>query len=238
MDYVRVVGSDNGDGSDRWFFTYNHDAEHPHFATRPGFVRIKMKFQGMVGIMGNGGKTRLTWFVNMDFGGLVPSLFTQEFLLKTLSFPISVVQETKDDLLEEDADNIHGGKGANLATTNLSASELFELELPDLKAKLAETKAEMERKNEEWRRKDEEYQNELVRKDKEHQNELTSKDEEHQNELASKDKELRRKDGELEKKDDELEKKDDELKKKDDELEKKDNELMELRKRLPRVFEE
>ena len=137
-----------------------------------------MKFQGMVGIMGNGGKTRLTWFVNMDFGGLVPSSFTQAFLLGTLSFPISVVQETKNYLLEEDADNSHGGKGANSATTTLSASELVELELPDLKAKLAEMKAEMERKNEEWRR----------------------KDEEHQKELATNYEELRRKDDELENK--------------------------------------
>ncbi len=193
QDYVRVVGSDNGDGSDRWFFTYNHDAEHPHFATRPGFVRIKMKFQGMVGIMGNGGKTRLTWFVNMDFGGLVPSSFTQGFLLATLSMPISVVQETKNYLLEEDADNSHGGKGTNSATTTLSASELVELELPDLKAELAEMKAEMGRKNKELRKKDDE----LRRKDDEHQNELAGKDEElrrkdegHRVVLAEKDKEI------------------------------------------------
>ena len=118
-----------------------------------------MKYQGMVGIMGNGGETRLTWFVNMDFGGIIPSSFTNAFVVGTVGYPITVVKHAKDHLLKEGSD---GGKGANSATTTLSASELHE--------ENAELKAQVLRNDEELR--------ELRRKDKEHVIALANKDKE------------------------------------------------------------
>ena len=46
-------------------FTYNHDLDHPYFAPRTGFVRTHVKYQGLVGISEEVGKTRLTWLVNV-----------------------------------------------------------------------------------------------------------------------------------------------------------------------------
>ncbi len=95
QDYVRVVGVDDGDGSGRWFFTYNHDVEHLYFTKRPGFVRVKMKYQGMVGVSADGGKTRLTWLLNMDFGGLVPSSFTACLFVNMMLYPLTTVDDAK-----------------------------------------------------------------------------------------------------------------------------------------------
>ena len=96
QDYVRVTGSDDGDASGSFFYTYNESIEHPYFVSRPGFVRFKMKYQGMVGVMGGGGKTRLTWFVNMDFGGLLPSAFTNGLLVALMHLPRQIVDDTKE----------------------------------------------------------------------------------------------------------------------------------------------
>ena len=39
----------------------------------------------MVGVLGGGGKTRLTWLVNMDFGGLIPSSFSNALIVSLVS---------------------------------------------------------------------------------------------------------------------------------------------------------
>ena len=69
QDYVRRKDSGG-------FFTYNHDIKHPQFPPRDGFVRAAMRNQGSVGLPikshAGGPKTRLTWLVNVEFGGLLP----------------------------------------------------------------------------------------------------------------------------------------------------------------------
>ena len=95
---MRIVDANRDDENarGRWFFTYNHDFDHPCFAPRPGFVRVKAKYQGMVGVLRHGGrKTQLTWLVNMDFGGLIPTAFTTGMLVSLMAFPISVAEDAK-----------------------------------------------------------------------------------------------------------------------------------------------
>ena len=201
QDYVRVK-SDNtqGPSDESWFYTYNHEVDHPYFAPRSGFVRAKMKYHGMVGVSGGGGKTRLTWMVNMDFGGSVPSSFTNAIIVNLMVFPVAVVKRMKRYLREKES-NVAAAVTSSPVLDDLTSAAAkstgaevdVELELPDLKAKLAEMKAEMERKNEELRKKDEELRgNEetLRRKDEQHRNVLAHKDEEHRSILADKDKEI------------------------------------------------
>ena len=47
QDYVLQDQGDEKDGT--WFFTINHNVEHPYFAPRKGFVRLHVKNQGLVG---------------------------------------------------------------------------------------------------------------------------------------------------------------------------------------------
>lgn len=104
QDYVRMVDVDNDNGRESWFYTYNHDFDHPYFAPRSGFVRLKMKYQGMVGTVGSDGKTRLAWLVNVDFGGLIPSSFTTGLLTTVAAFPITVVESTEQELAAQKAE--------------------------------------------------------------------------------------------------------------------------------------
>ena len=228
QDYVRVIGSDS-----KYFYTYNHSLDHPYFASRPGFVRAKVQYQGMVGVVGDGGKTRLTWLVNLDFGGLVPTSFMTGLLVSLMSYPIQILEDTEEyvkkkegevteitksssakggcihesDQGEEEEGAVEGVKGMALESKRESAVEL------KLKAELAEMKAEMARKDDELRKQGEV----LRRKD----DELRNKDEEHQIVLADRDKMKA------------------EMMQKDEEhrivLEEKDKEIIELRRRLPRV---
>ncbi len=96
QDYVRVTENDDGNASDRCFYTYNHSIEHPYFASRAGFVRTKIKYHGMVGVVGDRGKTRLTWLCNIHFGGLVPTSFTTGVLVTLMAYPSRVVEDTKE----------------------------------------------------------------------------------------------------------------------------------------------
>ena len=183
---------------------------------------MKVKNQGLVGTLGGEGKTRLTWLVNMDPGGVVPSAFVNGLLVGLMATPFIVVEQTKEYL-----DVRKGGDVADLAksfptqveeeeegTGNRGAREsAAELKL---KAELAEMKAEMAKKDEESRKKLKllrtelaEMKAEMVRKDEEHRVDrdtmkaaMARKDEEHRIVLADKDKET-----------------------------------MELRRRLPRVVE-
>ena len=84
-----------GDADGRWFFTYNNDLDHPYFAPRTGFIRVKMQNQGMVGLLGREGKTRLIWLVNMDFCGIIPSSFTNALLLRVMVYPTTVVKDAQ-----------------------------------------------------------------------------------------------------------------------------------------------
>ncbi len=186
QDYVRVTNrNDGGTIDESWFYTYNHDVAHPYFAPRSGFVRAKMKYQGMVGVLGDGGKTRLTWLANMDFGGSVPGSFMNAILVNYMVFPISTVEETKRYLLETEGNMTAVTSSAALEDVTSAAAKskrddvAVELELTDLKAKFAEMKVEMERKDEEY------------------QSELAGKDEKHQSELAGKDDELKKKDEQI-----------------------------------------
>ena len=79
QDYVRFRS--RGDSSS--FVTYNHDVEHTYFKKRRGFVRAQVKYQGVVGESVHG-KTRLTWLLNIDFRGLVPTAAVQGFLSTTM----------------------------------------------------------------------------------------------------------------------------------------------------------
>ena len=98
QDYVRV----RGDGQQTWFFTYNQDVEHPYFSSRNGYVRANVRFQGLVGVPLSGAKAegrrneaRLTWLINMDCGGLVPSSFVRQALFNTMFFPQRMVTELR-----------------------------------------------------------------------------------------------------------------------------------------------
>ena len=232
QDYVRVPGGNGGITSDRGhFYTYNHDIDHPHFAHRSGFVRMKVKNQGLVGTLGDEGKTRLTWLVNVDFGGMVPSAFVNGLVVGLMSTPLMIVDQTEEYLGERKGGNVTDltesfptqeeeeegkGNGAAHESKREIAAEL------ELKAELAEMKAEVARKDEELRKKDVA---------------LTGKVEE----LKRKDEELRKKDGalagkveELKRKDEELRKKGGELAGKVEELKIKEAKIQELRRRLPR----
>ena len=201
QDYVRVTCSNDGNASGRWFYSYNQSFDHSYFASRPGFVRLEMKYQGMVGVLGDEDKTRLTWLVNMDFGGLVPSSFTTVFLVTIMAFPLKAVGYTKEYLKKKEGEVVDivksklthessqgeeeegAGKEVALKSKRESAAELA------LKAELAEMKTEMARKDKELRRKDEELRRkdeELMGKDEA----LRINDEEHRNALADKDKEI------------------------------------------------
>ena len=93
---MRIIDVADGNERGQCFFTYNHDLEHPYFAPRPEFVRGSVKYQGMVGVVGDGGKTRLTWLVNVDWGGLIPTSFLDEVLVGLMSFPLTTVMDLHD----------------------------------------------------------------------------------------------------------------------------------------------
>ena len=155
---MRVPGGNGGGTSDRGhFYTYNHDIDHPYFARRPGFVRGNVKYQGLVGTLGDEGKTRLTWLLNMDPRGMVPSAFVKGLLVGMMATPFIIVEQTKeylgvrkggdlDDLAKSfPTQEEEEGKanGVSVESKRESAAEL------KLKAELAEMKAEMAMKEEE-----------------------------------------------------------------------------------------
>ena len=142
QEYVRVLGGAEGnDFGHNWFFTYNHDFEHPYFAPRPGFVRSSVKYQGMVGVLGDNGKTRLTWLVNVDFGGLIPSSFMKQMLVALMTYPAATIeaqeknkQQTSMHEIDGDVGGESGGGDAE-AEASLSTSALLET-IAGLKAQL------------------------------------------------------------------------------------------------------
>ena len=224
QEFLRVAGSKDADPRGNWFVAYNHDVEHPYFAPRAGFVRAHMKYQGMVGISEEPGKTRLTWLINVDFGGLIPSSFAEGLLVSVMVYPLSVAEDAeaygrkkvvmKDrgglnniprSSAVEELDN-ESGKVSRQEFNGMREDLELKATLAKMKAELVDKDEELRSQNEELRRKDEE----LRRKDEE----LRRRNQEHQNELADKEEELRRK---------------------DDELKSKGKQIMELRKRLPRV---
>ena len=125
---------------------------------------MKVENQGLVATLGDEGKTRFTWLVNMDAGGLVPSTFTNGLLVGLMATPFIIVEQTEEFLgksspMQEEEEE---KKGYRAALEN--AAEL------KLKAELAEMKALVARKDEELRRKDEESRKKddaLVGKDEE-----------------------------------------------------------------------
>ncbi len=141
QDYVRVLGgADGNDCGHNWFFTYNHDFEHPYFAPRPGFVRGSVKYQGLVGVLGDSGKTILTWLVNLDFGGLIPSSFTSQLLVGVMAYPVAIIENMEkgkqQSSVQENDDDARGdsvGDGATAEASVSSTSALLET-IAELKA--------------------------------------------------------------------------------------------------------
>ena len=234
QDYVRVPSGNSGGTSDLGpcFYTYNHDIDHPYFAHRPGFLRFKVKNQGLVATLGDEGKTRLTWLANMDPGGMIPSAFVNGLLVGLMSTPFVVVEQTEEylgvrngcdvaDLTKPSPTQVEEeeeGQG-NRAVLE-SAAEL------KLKAELAEMKAEMARKDEESREREAELKRAIALKDDEMRHDLTAS-------LAEKERELAEKDIGLKRAVEESRMKDNLLKEKDKLLAEKDKQMMELRRRLP-----
>ena len=90
------------DKGEPWFFTYNHDIEHPYFAERENMVRFHVLNQGLVAqphqVQSKGEtqkRTRLTWLVNTDFGGSIPSAFALSILVSMMDLPVSVVADAR-----------------------------------------------------------------------------------------------------------------------------------------------
>ena len=110
-------GNDGGTSDETWFYTYNNDVDHRYFAPRSGFVRAKMKYYGLVGVLGDGGKTRLTWLVNMDFGGTVPSSFMNAMIVNLMVYPITIVENTTVHLQKK-----HGNVAAATSSAALDES--------------------------------------------------------------------------------------------------------------------
>ena len=188
QDYVRVTGGNGGDARDRYVYTYNQDVDHPYFAKRAGFVRTKIKYQGLVGVVGDGGETRLTWLVNMDVGGLIPSAFTAGLLVGLMSSPFVFVEDTRKHLQAQQGEAAAATNSFAIKSKTDDVAGKLELERK-LKAELAEAKSELGRKDAELKRKDAGLKRkdaELKRKDEE----LRQKDEEHLVALAGRDEQL------------------------------------------------
>ena len=191
QDYVRVTGSDDGNASERRFYTYNQSVDHPYFASRPGFVRAKVKCQGMVGVVGDGGKTRLTWLVNCDFGGLVPSSFTTGLLVAFMAYPIQVVQKTSEYVKKQE------GSVIDIASSSLVQEDHGK----DLGAVSREAFEELKEKLKRAEKRVEVLRDELTASFGEKERKLETELERALKENAKKDEALRTKDGLLKEKD-------------------------------------
>ena len=153
---------------------------------------MKVKNQGLVATLGDAGKTRLTWLLNVDFGGMVPSAFVKGLFVGFMATPFIIVEQTEEHLGVRKGGDVAGvakssstqedkeGKG-NEISLDIKRESAAELKL---KSELAEMKAEMARKDEELRKKEEEHRVVLEGKDEE----LKNKDEE----LKNKDVQLKR----------------------------------------------
>ena len=147
QEYQRLQAEDGSS----WFVCYNHDVEHEYFSKREGFQRMSIKFQGLVGVprrpkdgnsSGGGGAvktTRLTWLMNIDFGGLVPTVAVQSALLTTAAYPRIKLLELEDET--------RGKKEADLADT-----------VAKLRDQLERKDEELEKKEEELEKKEEEME--------------------------------------------------------------------------------
>ena len=148
QDYVRILGSDNGN---RWFFTYNHDVDHPYFAPGTGFVRVKVKYQGMVGVKDDEGKTRLTWLVNMDLGGNIPFSFGTGLLVGLMTLPASIVENTigNSATVRKTHEGVTQGSGGDKDAELLKANEELKAQnrqLQEENAALMETVSTLRRR--------------------------------------------------------------------------------------------
>ena len=218
QEYLRVAGSNDGSASGPWFYTYNQSIEHPYFASRPGFVQAKVKYQGMVGVMGDRGMARLTWLVNMELGGLVPSAFTTGLMLSVMAYPLVILEETKDyPKKQEDEETEIGEPSAAKGSPRYdSVVATREKALKELQEKLKMSEKRNELLRDECTASLEEKETELQRVIKEKEKEF-----EHAMALRAELTEMKAK-----------------MLEKDEGLRKKDKEIMELRRRLPRVVAE
>ncbi len=95
----------------------------------------------MVGILGDGGTTRLTWLVNTDVGGLVPSSFTTAFLVSVMAYPFSAVHYAKamSDVSKVPKDDVLGlESGLDSVSRETFAKMQSKLERAEKRTKLLE----------------------------------------------------------------------------------------------------
>ena len=132
-----------------FFFCYNHDVEHPHFSERQGFQRARMKFQGMVGVPCDTRKaTKLTWLVNIDFCGLVPTMAMHSGLKTWMFYPRKVELEMEE---ERGASQVQERLKAVLAQLKSKEAEIEEKD-----KQLAKMCKELEKKGKELEMKEKE----------------------------------------------------------------------------------
>ena len=136
QDYFRVR---EADGSS-WILCYNHDVEHEYFSQREGFQRAKMRFQGLVGeampsseSSATKVKTRLTWFVCCDFGGLVPTVAVQSLLLTSMFYPRQTMLELEQRL---GRGRLEDGEGEVGSEENSKSNSMLEDEVEGLRVKM------------------------------------------------------------------------------------------------------
>ena len=206
---------DDGDGRGRWFFSYNHDIDHPYFAPRPGFVRASLKCQGMVGVVGDSGTTRLTWLANFDFGGLIPSSFTTGLLMGLMTYPVIVVRATKENLKAQE------GGVADIAKPSLAQEDHGNEPGAVSREAFEEVRKELERSRiragvlrDELKAAQDNLTASLEEKEAEFKRAIEVKEREHKRAIEEKDRELKRA----------IEEKNE-----------KDEQITELRRRLPRL---
>ena len=191
QDYVRVT-SDNGNAGDTWFYTYNHSIDHPYFESRPGFVRAKTTYQGMVGVLGDGDQTRLTWLAHLDFGGIVPSAFTTRLLLNWMALPLQVMESAKEYHKKEEKQTTDVARfpHSQMVLGYEPAQVSHEKALKELQEKLKRSEERNQVLREELATSLGDKEVELKRVVTEKNEELRRKDEEHRVVLAEKDKEI------------------------------------------------
>ena len=84
-----------------FFVCYNHDVRHSDFDSREGFVRARVKFQGLVGIPRTKEGARLTWLVNYDPCGLIPQYASTHALLSAMFYPRQIVIEVEKQNMDD-----------------------------------------------------------------------------------------------------------------------------------------
>ena len=76
----------------------------------------------MVGVLGDNGKMRLTWLVNFDFGGLIPSSFMRQMLVAFMAYPVATIEAVEKEKKQSSIDDARGESGGDRAEAEASVS--------------------------------------------------------------------------------------------------------------------